>query len=142
MEIIYDNSIEVKDYNHLRDLVGWGAILPKQAQKGLDNSAYLVAAKLDNNVIGTARLIHDGGCTAFIVDVIVSPEYQGHGIGKCMIEMIMTYLKNCIEEGEMIFVGLMAAKGREGFYKQFGFIERPNESMGAGMVLWVKEESK
>ena len=142
MEIIYDNSIEVKDYNRLRNLVGWGAISPKQAQKGLDNSAYLVAAKLDNRAVGTARLIYDGGCSAFIVDVIVSPEYQGHGIGRCMLEMIMTYLKTSVEEGEMIFVGLMAAKGKEGFYKQFGFIERPNESMGAGMVLWVKEEGK
>jgi len=38
-----------------------------------------------------------------------------------------------------VFVNLMAAKGQESFYKQFGFEERPNEKDGAGMAQWVKK---
>jgi hypothetical protein len=32
----------------------------------------------------------------------------------------------------------MATKGREAFYKKFGFIERPNEQFGAGMIQFIK----
>ena len=31
----------------------------------------------------------------------------------------------------------MSSKGRENFYKSFGFIERPNEKFGAGMIKIV-----
>lgn len=37
-------------------------------------------------------------------------------------------------------VGLMSAKGKEEFYKRFGFIERPNESYGAGMIQFIKKQ--
>ena len=33
---------------------------------------------------------------------------------------------------------LGAAKGREGFYEKFGFISRPTEDLGAGMILYNK----
>jgi hypothetical protein len=34
-------------------------------------------------------------------------------------------------------INLMAARGKEGFYKKFGFIERPNDEKGAGMSQWA-----
>jgi hypothetical protein len=34
-------------------------------------------------------------------------------------------------------VGLMCSKGREEFYKGFGFITRPDEKFGAGMIKIV-----
>jgi hypothetical protein len=33
----------------------------------------------------------------------------------------------------------MASKGRESFYKKFGFIERSNENYGAGITLWIQK---
>ena len=36
-----------------------------------------------------------------------------------------------------VFVNLMSAKGRESFYKQFVFIERPDDKFGAGMTQWI-----
>ena len=30
---------------------------------------------------------------------------------------------------------LGASKGKEGFYEKFGFVSRPNEELGAGMIL-------
>lgn len=139
MNITYENSIPVKEYNKLRELVGWGAFSEKQAKKGLENSAYIVAAKQEEHVVGTVRVIYDGGSVAFVVDVMVAPNYQGRGIGQCMVKRLMAYLKSCLDPGDMIFVGLMAAKGKEGFYEQFGFIDRPNDSMGPGMVMWLRE---
>lgn len=31
---------------------------------------------------------------------------------------------------------LGASKGKESFYEKFGFISRPNEDLGAGMILY------
>lgn len=33
---------------------------------------------------------------------------------------------------------LGASKGKENFYEKFGFIARPNEELGAGMILYDK----
>lgn len=39
-------------------------------------------------------------------------------------------------------VNLMAAKGKEPFYKKFGFIERPNDKHGAGMIQYLKPDEQ
>ena len=54
------------------------------------------------------------------------------------MENIMEYLNNSLKDGQEIFVNLMSAKNRETFYKQFGFVERPNDKVGAGMTQWIK----
>ena len=34
---------------------------------------------------------------------------------------------------------LGASKGKEGFYEKFGFVSRPNDDLGPGMVLYKKD---
>ena len=36
----------------------------------------------------------------------------------------------------------MSAKGKEDFYKKFGFTVRPDEDHGAGMCQWVPSTVK
>jgi ribosomal protein S18 acetylase RimI-like enzyme len=70
----------------------------------------------------------------YIQDVIVHPHFQGKGIGKAMMKDLMNYLDRYASKGS--FIGLMAAKGKERFYKSFGFAERPNDIYGAGMCIY------
>ena len=137
--IDYVHMITVKDYNFLRKSVGWNEIEPAQAQAGINNSSFLVAAVNDEKTVGMARLVCDGGYVAVIVDVIVLPEYQGKGIGKCLLQKVMDYIIGNLKDGQSVFVNLMAAKGRESFYRKFGFIERPNENLGCGMTQWISK---
>lgn len=51
------------------------------------------------------------------------------------MKRIINYL-NKTATGSAV-VGLLASKNKESFYKKFGFIERPNESLGSGM--WRRE---
>lgn len=141
MEITYENSITVTDYNNLRTSAGWTALPEKQASAGLSNSDYVIAAKDEGKTVGMARVLTDGGCVAYILDVVVLPEYQGKGIGKIMMQRIMTFLQDRLDSGEICNLGLMAAKGKEGFYKNLGFGERPNDQHGAGMTMWMKREN-
>lgn len=57
--------------------------------------------------VGMARMVTDSGYIAIIVDVIVLPEFQGKGIGKMMMNMVMKCIKNNLAEGEGIFVNLI-----------------------------------
>lgn len=137
MDISYGNMITVSDYNNLRKSAGWKEFVERQAQAGINNSDYLVAAYHENKTVGMARMITDGGCVAIILDVVVLPEYQNIGIGKTMMNMIMSFIESNLNTEETAYIALMAAKGKEDFYKKFGFLERPNESHGAGMTQWI-----
>lgn len=137
MSIEYRHEITVEDYNALRSSVGWDPIEPQQAEEGLRNSAYIICADDGEKTVSHARAISDRGYVVFIADVIVHPDYQGRGIAKTMIQEILTYFTSELKGGQRILFNLMAAKGRESFYKQFGFLERPAESVGAGMTRLI-----
>lgn len=139
LDIEYVNSISCTDYNHLRKSVGWNEIAVRQAQIGINNSAYIVSAIYKGKTVGMARVVSDGGYVVILVDVIVLPEFQGKGIGKTMLNRVMEYIRSSLAEGEGVFVNLMAAKGKEAFYRQFGFIERPTDQLGAGMTQWISK---
>jgi ribosomal protein S18 acetylase RimI-like enzyme len=141
MEITYGNSFTVTDYNSLRKSVGWNEINERQAITGLSNSRYMAAAYHDGKTVGMARLITDGGYVAYIADVVVHPDYQKLGIGKTLVNMILSFIEANLNEDDSVCVLLMAAKGKEEFYRRFGFIERPNENHGAGMSQWITKKN-
>ncbi|WP_274377562.1 GNAT family N-acetyltransferase [Desulfotruncus arcticus] len=95
---------------------------------------YSVCAVADNKSVGIARVIGDGSIYFYIQDFIVQKEFQGKGIGSAIMKKIMEFLKQYAPEGS--FIGLMSAKGKEGFYLKYGFIERPNDIYGAGMGFY------
>lgn len=135
MNIIYKEFIRVKDYNALREAVGWGKLCDEQAQQGLDNSAYVISCYDDDKIVGTTRIIWDKGYISYLADVMVMPEYQRMGIGRHLVEMAIEFVKSQLKEGWKIKIVLTASKGKEAFYKKFGFNERPNKYAGAGMDL-------
>ena len=85
-----------------------------------------------------ARVVQDG-LQALIMDVVVLPEYQGQGIGKTLMVHVMEYLETA-SQGGGLFVNLMSAVDRVGFYEQFGFERRPNEKRRPGMTKWISGE--
>lgn len=137
--IRYTDIISVEDYNKIRKAVGWKVLDEKQARSGLDNSLYVVAAYDDDEAVGSARIIGDGGYMYLVADVMVLPEYHGKGIGGNLLRRINRWFDDLAEDGSCVMVNLMATSGNEGFYEKFGFIKRPNEKMGAGMVRWINE---
>ena len=137
MEIHYMNTISEKDYNRLRKSVEWDEIPTKRAQTGLNNTAFQIVAVAGSVPVGMARVISDGGYIRYVADVVVHPDFQGYGIGQTMLNKIMEHIHSDVEDNDKILVCLMAAKGKESFYKKFGFGERPNDDFGAGMSQWI-----
>ena len=138
--IVYRNSISAEEYNDMRIAVDWKVLDVEQAATGLENSAYLTVAYDGDRPVGMARVVSDGGYMNLIADVMVIPEYQKKGIGGQLIKNVNSYLDDLGKDGLCIMVNLMATTGNEGFYEKYGYVARPNETMGAGMVRWINND--
>jgi GNAT superfamily N-acetyltransferase len=132
------NSITAEEYLEMRQSVGWKIFPLEQASEGLKNTSYICCIRKDNTPIAMGRVIWDHGYVVYIADVIVRPEYQGQGLGREVMNSIMKEIRSYLKPGYRIMISLMAAKGKEEFYKKFDFIGRPNEWTGDGMFQWIE----
>ncbi len=135
--MILDDTLTLKEYKELIDLLGWKKSSDRLIELSLKNSMtekYVI----DNEIIGMARLVTDGGYAGLIMDVIVKPDYQSQGIGTKMINRLLERVKENLEEGEEVMLQLLAAPGKVDFYKKFGFKVKLTTAE-AGMYMWMKK---
>jgi GNAT superfamily N-acetyltransferase len=95
----------------------------------LPSAWYAVCARRDGQIAGTGMVLSDGVLHALIVNVIVMPEFRGHGIGT---EIIKRLVARC-READVLQVQLFSARGKREFYERLGFVARPDD--GPGMEL-------
>ena len=68
-----------------------------------------------------ARMNGDLGLAYYIKDVVVRPEYQKKGIGRLLINELLTFIRDNGVPGTEIFVELCAMPDKIPFYEKFGF---------------------
>ena len=126
----------VEEYTALRHSVGWPVFDDDAVRLALSNTLFAAVAMNESGVaIGMGRVLGDDVVYFHIQDVIVTPEQQGKGVGKGIMAALMSYIdERCVSHSN---IGLMCSRGREPFYKELGFIERPSEKFGAGMIIVV-----
>ena len=135
MIIIKENNKNIDEFNYLYDMVGWEAYDDSITKQALDNTYYSVSIYDDDKIIGYGRLIGDTICFMYIHDIMVLPEYQNQKTGTLIMNKLMDKVHELQKINPDIRVYLGASKGKEDFYKRFGFIERKNADLGAGMIL-------
>lgn len=135
MAIHYETLLPSKQaFFSLFGTTGWNAkygFTEDDLFKAISNSYFMVSAYHDTELVGTGRLISDGVYQTLIGDMIVHPEYQGQGIGS---EILIALMEKCRQDG-MKQIQLTSAKGKMGFYKKFGFEERPSDAPGMQKYL-------
>ena len=109
-----------------------------ELEKALKNSLYTITAMKDGKPVGMGRIVGDGAVICYIQDFVVKPDCQGEGIGRLMMERLIRYVEQLRMENSEMMLCLMCAKGRERFYEKFGFIGRPTEHLGPGMIQYLK----
>jgi len=115
----------------LRGGVGWASFSEETAQKSLDNTLFCVCAMDGDELIGMGRVLGDGVFTFYIGNVMVRPDRQNEGVGSAIMDKIMEHVDDCAVPGAI--ASLLSIKGKEDFYSRFGFMERPDDTHGAGM---------
>lgn len=125
-----------EEFNYLTDSVGWGIRENSVVEIALKNTLYSLCVYDDNKLIGYGRIIGDKTIFLYIQDIMVIPEYQNKHIGTEIMEDLLTQINEYKKINPNIRTYLGASKGKEPFYEKFGFISRPNEDLGSGMILY------
>ena len=136
---LHENELDINTYLGLRAAVGWKILDNEQAIMALKNSIYTITATIDDKVVGMARMVGDGAVICYIQDLVVHPSYQKLGVGQALMERLVRHADEIKLQGTELMLCLMCAKGREGFYEKYGFIARPTENLGPGMIMYLKD---
>lgn len=140
MSITYKDTITADEVNFLRASVGFRQIDPEQIKAGLNGSAFIVAAYVQDQIVGMARLIWDGGIVAWIPDVLVIPEYQMQGIEHEMLTRLLDFLRNKLKPGFGIQVDVNAWNHQEALYESLGFQISTQERRGVPMHICLTDQ--
>jgi GNAT superfamily N-acetyltransferase len=97
---------------------------PEQLATSFANSFASCIAYQDGKIVGTARVLSDGVCNAYVVDVWTYSPLRRHGIGREMMERLLARL-----QGQHVYLFTDEA---EPFYTALGFRQQ-----GTGMALVV-----
>lgn len=134
---LIENNRNVETYLELRRAVSWKELSKEQAKKALKNSLYILTAYEDGKAVGMGRIVGDGAVICYVQDLIVVPDKQRDGIGGIILEGLKNFVKQEGISGTTMMFDLMCARGREAFYKKHGFLSRPTENLGPGMIQYL-----
>jgi ribosomal protein S18 acetylase RimI-like enzyme len=130
MPIRYNNQFpKIEDFFALFETTGWDLndpANPEEIYSALKHSWYSLSAYHDSRLIGYGRVISDGFYHAFIVELIIHPDYQGQRIGSHILTQLVAH---CQATG-IRQIQLFSAKGKAGFYEKHGFQIRSSDAPG------------
>ena len=101
-------------------------------RRSFDNSQHVVFARDGDHVVGMARLLSDGVCNAYLLDVWTSSSYRRQGIASAMIRHLVGAVP-----GQHI--GLQTDDAQD-LYRALGFTPQP-EFMARVVGAWLDNEA-
>lgn len=86
-----------------------------------------VVASLDNQVIGTCRVIKNGEFNAQLGRLAILQSYRGNGLSRPIIETTHAFAKNSLNANK---IEAHAQWDKQAFYKKMGYIILPGDEQG------------
>jgi len=129
IEIKYEcKNIGWKQISEILKSVGMSYYEPEIHKKAFEASYCTVFLYDNEKLVGFGRAISDGALQAALYDCAVIEEYQGQGLGKRIIQEILSRISDCN-------VILYASPGKEGFYEKQEF-----RKMKTGMAFFINRK--
>jgi GNAT superfamily N-acetyltransferase len=122
-------------HRFLRDDSYWAKGVPRDVvNRAIDNSICF-GLYHDADQVGFARVVTDRAAIAYLADVFVLPEHRGRGLGKRLIEAVMSHPD--LQGLRRFFLGTVDAHA---LYERFGF--RSLAEPGRMMEIAVPYEAR
>ena len=116
-EIIRNGQVAPKEIEDLRVAVGWDRSEGTHENILRKHFAYYTVRNDDFSLIGYLSILSDGISNAFLLDLMVHPEYQKTGLG---IDLVRTAIKD-IKQAGIQCIQVTFNDDLEHFYKKCGF---------------------
>jgi predicted GNAT family acetyltransferase len=132
-EIIYKTDLANVDWQEMKSTLEADQFdngrSPLQLQESFSNSFATVIANSESRIVGTARVLSDGVCNAYIVDVWTYTPFRRRGIASKMMRILLEQVP-----GQHVYLFTDEAVD---LYKSLGF--KPH-STGMGRVIgkWLQ----
>jgi len=105
---------------------------PDALRRSFARAQHVALARDGDRVVGTARMLSDGVCNAYLVDVWTQASYRRQGIGSAMVRQLMAAVP-----GQHI--GLQTDDAGA-FYAKLGFVPQP-EFFAAVVGRWLDNDA-
>ena len=100
-------------------------------RRSFEQSQHVAIARADGRVVGMARLLSDGVCNAYLLDVWTASAFRRQGIGAAMVTLLAEAVP-----GQHI--GLQT--DQPDFYASLGFVDQPR-FMSKVVGHWLDNEA-
>lgn len=131
LRVILDNAFMNVEYRSDCREIDWRALkvslagddfdngrTAEQLQRSFENSQGVCIAWCEGKVVGTARMLSDGVCNAYLIDVWTRSDLRRRGIARAMINRLLGDLP-----GQHVY--LQADEDLVEFYRRLGFKAQP-----------------
>ncbi|AFZ34606.1 GCN5-related N-acetyltransferase [Stanieria cyanosphaera PCC 7437] len=117
------------DYQQLKDLFTMAAFWARERsiedlEIAIANSDPVVTIWDQHKLIGFSRATSDGIYRAGIWDVVVHPEYRGMGLGRKLVETVISHPK--VNKVERVY---LTTTHQQSFYERIGFKQNDTTTM-------------
>jgi len=119
--VLIERFPQADDYRRLRSAAGLSHKSAAAAETGVLGTLYGVSLMHDGEVVGMGRIIGDGGCFYFVVDVAVAPALQGRGLGRRIMQTLDVWIR--ANAPASAHISLIADGDAKHLYAQYGFAE-------------------
>lgn len=126
IKVRHDKDISPDKVQILFMSVGWNYRDIQNLKKSMENSLLITSAWDGDKLVGIARATGDGVFNATIWDVAVKPQYQKQGIGKLIVNSMLTKLDDC----GIPLITLYTTCTKKSFYSKLGFEHNFSKVMG------------
>lgn len=116
MRYEFSTRVSPHEIAELRKSVGWNS-MEECHKNSLKQSYFYICCYEGDKLIGFLDVVSNGVTDAYIQDLMVSPEYQGKGIGTNLMNKAIERLK----EDNIYMISVIFEESLLSFYKRFGF---------------------
>ena len=136
MAVTFDSSLEAVDWAQAKaDLAADdfdNGRSPDALRRSFERSEHVAFARDRGRVVGMARLLSDGVCNAYLLDVWTYSPYRRRGIASTLVRMLM-------DEVPGQHVGLQTDNA-QALYTSLGFTPQP-DFMSIVVGRWLDNEA-